>query len=144
LVWYIRWLDIDPSRINTPGQVTGVRGEMLCTFDESGTLVTSCDNEKVKPDQKSFCYDYNHRYNINNTYNDPNIMNHVHNFMSSWSRPALRSVSQISHHVYPGEVVNKINFAHSFRLELTATQPRCTSLSKMITTLDTPYRFKEI
>lgn len=144
MIWYKRWLDIDPDRINELGVCTGVKGEMLCTFSESGRLVTSCNNDSVRPDQKSVCESKSHTYDLSLCYNDVVILKRVHNFMSSWSRPGLRSVTKISNHVYPGKVVNKINFGHSFRLELTATQPRCTSLGKMITTLDTPYRFKEI
>lgn len=144
LIWYKRWIDFDPDRANEAGACTGVRGEMLCTFSESGSFITSCNNEFAQPDQIATCNDYNHTNMLEKCYNDPNIMKRVHNFMNSWSRPSLRTLPIQKHHVYPGNVVNKINFAHSFRLELTATQPRCTSLSKMITTLDKPYRFKEI
>lgn len=144
MIWYKRWIDFDPDRANEAGACTGVRGEMLCTFSESGRLITSCNINTARPDQKSSCDTYNHLHNLNLCYNDGVIIRHVHNFMNSWSRPSLRTLPIQKHHVYPGNVVNKINFAHSFRLELTATQPRCTSLSKMITTLETPYRFKEI
>lgn len=142
LIWFKRWLDIDPDRINARGACTGVMGEMLCTFNESRTMVASCNNLQARPEQISFCYDYNHPYNLDLTYNDPNIMKHVHNFMNCWSRPGLRSVSRIESHVYPGEVVNKINFAHKFRLEIGKTEPTFLSQSAMITTLDTPYRFE--
>ena len=141
LIWYFRRLDIDPGRITTPGAMTGVRGEMLCTFNESGTLVTSCDNRYSKPDQTSVCEIINHTTDLKKWYNDTNAMNRVHNFMISWSRPSLRTLPTTKHHVYPGEGLNKINFAHSFKLELSAEHPVCTSLSKMITTLDDTYKF---
>ena len=141
MIWFKRWLDIDPDRINERGECTGVMGEMLCTFNESRTMGTSCNHSRARPDQIAFCYDYNHTYNINNTYNDPNIMKHVHNFMNCWSRPELRSVSRIASHVYPGNVVNKINFAHKFRLEISKPEPTFLSQSAMITTLNAPYRF---
>lgn len=144
LIWYYRRLGIDTGRIAESGAMTGVKGEMLCTYNESGTFITSCNNEFAKPDQIAICEDFNHTNMLEKCYNDPNIMNRVHNFMSSWSRPSLRTLPIQQHHVYPGNVVNKINFAHSYRLELIEPHPRCTSLSKMITTLDTPYRFKEI
>ena len=142
LIWFKRWLDIDPARINERGECTGVMGEMLCTFNESGIMVTSCNNSQARPDQISSCYDYNHTYDINDAYNDPNIMKHVHNFTNCWSRPALRSVSMIPHHVYPGKAINKINFAHKFRLEIGKPEPTFLSKSAMITTLNTPYRFE--
>ena len=121
--------------------MTGVNGEMLCTFNESGTYVTSCNNSRSKPDQISACETFNHTHYLDKSYNDTNVMNRVHNFMISWSRPSLRTLPTTNNHVYPGAVLNKINFAHSFKLELSAAHPVCTSLSKMITTLDNTYKF---
>ena len=141
LIWYKRWIDFDPDRAHEVGDCTGVRGEMLCTFSESGRLITSCNIYEARPDQKSTCEATYHPHNLNLCYNDGVIMKRVHDFMNSWSRPSLRTLPAKKHHVYPGAVLNKINFAHSFKLELTAQHPVCTSLSKMITTLDNTYKF---
>ena len=141
MIWYFRRLDIDTNRIHVAGAMTGVIGEMLCTFNESGTFITSCNNLNSKPDQTAACETHNHTYYLEKSYNDKNVMNRVHNFMLSCTRPSLRTLPTTNHHVYPGAVLNKINFAHSFKLELTAQHPVCTSLSKMITTLDNTYKF---